>query len=128
MSKTEGFLRFWCARKCPEDCADDSFCYIRPFFRESKNHFLSQNRQKTSKIDGFLRFFHVRSNPLRESGCRVSKIEGFLPFCARICANDLFCYIRPLQTLSRGEKRWFQTTIAERLQGLERGAVFRRQN
>ena len=37
VSKTEGFLRFWCARKCDEDCADDSFCYIRPFFRESKN-------------------------------------------------------------------------------------------
>ena len=35
--QTEGFLRFWCARKCPEDCADDSFCFIRSFFRERKN-------------------------------------------------------------------------------------------
>ena len=79
------------------------------FFERAK---MSENRQKTSKTEGFLRFFHVRSNPLRESGCRVSKTEGFLRFwCARICANDLFCYIRPLQTLSRGEKRWFQTSL-----------------
>ena len=73
---------------------------------------LSKNRQKTSKTDGFLRFFHVRSNPLRESGCRVSKTEGFLRFwCARICPNNLFCYIRPSPRLSRGAPRWFQTTL-----------------
>ena len=76
------------------------------FFKKSK---MSENRQKTSKTEGFLRFFNVRSNPLRESGCRVSKTEGFLRFwCARICPHDLFCYIRALQTLSRGVSRWFQ--------------------
>ena len=45
-SKTEGFLRFWCARICPEDCPDDSFCYIRPFFEESKNERKSQKNIK----------------------------------------------------------------------------------
>ena len=75
------------------------------FFKKSK---ISENRKKTSKTDGFLRFFNVRSNPLRESGCRVSKTEGFLRFCARICPHDLFCHIRALQTLSQGAPRWFQ--------------------
>ena len=38
----------------------------------------------------------VRSNPLQESGCRVSKTGGFLQFwCARICAYNSFCLIRP---------------------------------
>ena len=73
---------------------------------------MSENRQKTSKTDGFMRFFHVRSKPLRESGRRVSKTEGFLRFwCARICPNDLFCYIRPSPRLSRGAPRWFQTSL-----------------
>ena len=63
------------------------------FFERAK---MTENRQKTSKTGGFWRFFRVRSNPLRESGCQVSKIDGFLRFWrARICANDLFCYIRP---------------------------------
>ena len=93
VSKTGGFLRFWGSRNCPENCAHDSFCLIRPFFRERK---MSENRQKTSKTGGFWRFFRVRSNPLRESGCRVSKTGGFLRFwCARICAHDSFCLIRP---------------------------------
>ena len=79
------------------------------FFERAK---MSENRQKTSKTDGFLRFFHVRSNPLRESGCRVSKTVVFLRFwCARICANDSFALYGLLQTLSRGEKRWFQTSL-----------------
>ena len=185
VSKTGGFLRFWGSRNCPENCAHDSFCLIRPFFRERKNErkspknvknwgFLaifscskqpsagirlssvknwvffaiffwsgaplsgktrvecqklgvfgvfggpetvlktvltirfasygrffergkmSENRQKTSKTGGFWRFFRVRSNPLPESGCRVSKTGGFLRFwCARICAHDSFCFIRP---------------------------------
>ena len=87
------FLRFWGARKCPEDCADDSFCLIRPFFRERKNE---RKSPKNVKNWGFWRFFRVRSNPLRESGCRVSKTGFFLRFwCARICANDSFCFIRP---------------------------------
>ena len=48
------------------------------------------------KTGGFWQFFHVRSNPLRESGCRMSKTKGFLRFCcARICANNSFCFIRP---------------------------------
>ena len=38
---------------------------------------MSENCQKTLKTDGFLRFFHARSNPLRQSGLRVSKTEGF---------------------------------------------------
>ena len=62
------------------------------FFERAK---MSENRQKTSKTGGFWRFFRVRSNPLRESGCRVSKTGFFLRFwCARICAYDSFCLIR----------------------------------
>ena len=47
------------------------------FFERGK---MSENRQKTSKTGGFWQFFRVRSNPLRESGCRVSKTDGFLRF------------------------------------------------
>ena len=90
VSKTGRFLRFWGSRNCPENCAHDSFCLI---FERGK---MSENRQKTSKTGGFWRFFRVRSNPLRESGCRVSKTGVFLRFwCARICAHDSFCLIRP---------------------------------
>ena len=32
VSKTGFFLRFWGSRNCPENCAHDSFCLIRPFF------------------------------------------------------------------------------------------------
>ena len=68
--------------------------------------------KKREKLMVFWRFFNVRSNPLRESGCRVSKTDGFLRFwCARICPNNLFCYIRPLQTLSQGAPRWCQTSL-----------------
>ena len=50
------------------------------FFERAK---ISENRQKTLKTEGFLRFFHVRSDPLWESGCRVLKTKGFLRFwCA----------------------------------------------
>ena len=44
------------------------------FFETSK---MSENRQETSKTEGFWRFF---SCSLRESGCRVSKTEGFCDF------------------------------------------------
>ena len=106
-------LMFFCVFGVPESVLrivlTIRFATYGRFFERAK---MSENSQKTSKTDGFLRFFHVRSNPLRESGCRVSKTEGFLRFwCAQICANDLFCHIRPLQTLSRGEKRWFQTNL-----------------
>ena len=47
------------------------------FFKRGK---MSENRQKTSKTGVFLRFFRVRSNPLRESGCQVSKTGFFLRF------------------------------------------------
>ena len=32
VSKTGCFLHFWGSRNCPENCAHDSFCLIRPFF------------------------------------------------------------------------------------------------
>ena len=93
------------------------------FFERGK---MSENRQKTSKIEDFLRFFHVRSNPLRESGCRVSKTEGFLRFwCARICPNDLFCYIRPSPRLSRGAPRWFQRGLKLTLFSKKGSEIFR---
>ena len=91
VSKTEGFLRYWCVQKCLENCAHNSFCLIRPFFLRNK-----RKSPKNVKNWGFWRFFRVRSNPLQESGCRVSKTGFFLRFwCARICAYNLFCLIRP---------------------------------
>ena len=86
-------LRVFCVFGVPESVLrivlTIRFATYGRFFERAK---MSENRQKTSKTDVFLRFFHVRSNPLRESGCRVSKTEGFLRFwCARICAHDLFC-------------------------------------
>ena len=81
------------------------------FFKRAK---ISEKSPKTLKTEGFLRYFHVRSNPLREFGHRVSKTEGFLRFwCARICANNLFCCIRPLQTLFQGEKMLFFSPCAK---------------
>ena len=85
MLKTGGFLRFWGSRKCPEDCAHDSFCFIRPFFREMKNE---RKSPKNVKNWGFLAIFSCSKQP--------SAGILFLRFwCARICAYDLFCLIRP---------------------------------
>ena len=76
------------------------------FFERGK---MSENRQKTSKTGGFWRFFRVRSNPLRESGCRVSKTGDFgVP---ESVLTIRFASYGLLQTLSRGEKRWFQTSL-----------------
>ena len=90
-------LRVFCVFGVPESVLrivlTIRFASYGRFFERGK---MSENRKKTSKTGGFWRFFHVRSNPLRESGCRMSKTEGFLRFCcARICANDSFCLIPP---------------------------------
>ena len=90
-------LGFFCVFGGPETVLKTvltiRFASYGRFFKRGK---MSENRQKTSKTGGFWRFFRVRSNPLRESGCRVSKIGVFLRFwCARICAHDSFCLIRP---------------------------------
>ena len=96
--KTEGFLRFFFGRVHPSQgkqlklvffCVFGGpktvlktvltirFALYGRFFERGK---MSENRQKTLKIVGFWRFFRVRSNPLRESGCQVSKIGFFLRF------------------------------------------------
>ena len=117
VSKTEGFLRFFLVGRTPlrenegrvsktvffcvfggpetvlKTVLTIRFASYGRFFERGK---MSENRQKTSKTGGFWRFFRVRSNSLRESGCRVSKTGFFLRFwCARICAHDSFCLIRP---------------------------------
>ena len=51
------------------------------FFERAK---MSENCQKTSKTWFFWRFFRVRSNPLRESGCRVSKTRSFAILVSRV--------------------------------------------
>ena len=82
------------------------FATYAPFLKKAQ---MNEKRQKTSKTEGFWRFFNVQSNPLRRSGLGVSKTEGFWPFLhARTCPNDLFCYIRPSPRLSRGAPKWFQ--------------------
>ena len=90
-------LRVFCVFGVPESVLrivlTIRFASYGRFFERAK---MSENRQKTLKTWGFWQFFRVRSNPLRESGCRVLKTEGFLRFwCARICANNSFCLIRP---------------------------------
>ena len=117
VSKTEGFSRFFLVRCTPlrenegrvsktgvfcvfggpetvlKTVLTIRFASYGRFFERGK---MSESRQKTSKTRCFWRFFRVRSNPLRESGCRVSKTGVFLRFwCARICAHDSFCLIRP---------------------------------
>ena len=79
---TEGFLRFWCARKCPEDCVDDSFCYIRPFFRESKNERKSPKNVKNFR---FFAIFLCSKQP--SAGIRLLsvKTKGF--FAILVCPN-----------------------------------------
>ena len=110
MSKTGVFLRFWCAESVLRIVLTIRFASYGRFFEKGK---MSENRQKTSKTGGFWRFFRARSNPLQESGCPVSKTVFF--FCdfgvpesvltIRFASYGLF------QTLSRGEKRWFQTSL-----------------
>ena len=122
VSKTDGFLRFWGSRKCPENCAHDSFCLIRPFFRERKNEQKLPKNVKNWGVFGnffvfkatlcgnpavecqkprvFCDFFLVGCTPLRENEGRVSKTGGFLRFwgsrnCPENCAHDSFCLIRP---------------------------------
>ena len=85
-------LRVFCVFGVPESVLrivlTICFATYGRFFERAK---MSENRQKRLKTKGFLRFFHVRSNPLRESGCRVLKTRAFLRFwCAQICANNLF--------------------------------------
>ena len=87
------FFVFGGPETVPKTALTIRFASYGRFFERGK---MSENRQKTLKTVGFWRFFRVRSNPLRESGCRVSKTGGFLRFwCARICAHDSFCLIRP---------------------------------
>ena len=69
-------------RKCPEDCADNSFCLIRPFFREKKN---KRKSPKNVKNCGFWRFFRVQSNP--SQGIRLSSVKNWRFFAILLCPN-----------------------------------------
>ena len=107
--KTGFFLRFWGSRKCPENCAHDSFCLIRPFFRERKNE---RKSPKNVKNWGFLAIFLCLKQP--SAGIRLSNVKlGF--FCDFGVPESVltirFASYGLLQTLFRGEKRWFQTSL-----------------
>ena len=71
------FLRFWWSRNCPENCAHDSFCLIRPFFRERKNE---RKSPKNVKNWGFLAIFSCSKQP--SAGIRLSSVKNcfFLRF------------------------------------------------
>ena len=71
VSKTGFFLRFWCAQKCPENCPDDSFCYIRPFFEESKNE---RKSPKNVKNWGVFAIFSCSKQP--SAGIRLSSVKN----------------------------------------------------
>ena len=53
----------------PEDCADNSFCYTRPFFRESKNKRKSQKKTLKTEVFGNSFVFEATlcGNPAVES-------------------------------------------------------------
>ena len=78
VSKTEGFLRFGCARICPENCPDDLFCYIRTFFKRAK---MSEIRQKTSKTEGFFYdFFMFEATLCGNQAVECQKLRVFCDF------------------------------------------------
>ena len=104
------FLRFWGSRKCPEDCAHDSFCLMRPFFRERKNE---RKSPKNVKNWVFLAIFSCSKQP--SAGIRLSSVKNWVFFCDFGVPESVltirFASYGLLQTLSRGEKRWFQTSL-----------------
>ena len=106
VSKTVVFLRFWGSQNCPENCAHDSFCLIRPFFRERKNE---QKSPKNVKNWGFLAIFSCSKQP--SAGIRLSNVKNcfFLRFFLVGCT---FFFLRlptgqygPVSQLSRSEER-----------------------
>ena len=138
VSKTVFFLRFWGSRNCPKNCAHDSFCLIRPFFRERKNE---RKSPKNVKSWGFLAIFSCSKQP--SAGIRLSSVKNWWFFAiffwsgaplsgkTRVECQKLgfFCVFGGPETVlktvltirfasygrfltpSRGEKRWFQTSL-----------------
>ena len=96
MSKTEGFLRFWCARKCPEDCAHNSFCLIRPFFRERKNE---RKSPKNVKKWWFLAIFSCSKQP--SAGIRLSSVKNWGFFAILVCPNLCSQFVLPHTAFSK---------------------------
>ena len=119
VSKTEGFLRFFLV-----GCKTRAECQkVRVFCDFGVPEFVLRSVLTTCfatygpffKKPKMLRFFHVPSNPLQQSGLRVS-IEGFWPFLDhRICPNDLFCHIRALQGCPEVVSEGSETRPAGRL-------------
>ena len=136
VSKTGVFLRFWGSRNCPENCAHDSFCLIRPFFQERKNERKSPKNVKNwgflfeatlcgnpavkcQKLVVFLRFFFGRVHPSQgKRGSSVS-VKNWVFFCVfggpetvlKTVLTIRFASYGRFLTPSRGEKRWFQTSL-----------------
>ena len=103
--KTGGFLRFWGSRNCPENCAHNSFCLIRPFFQERKNE---RKSPKNVKNWGFLAFT-CSKQPSAE--IRLLSVKNWVFFAILVPKSVLticFALYGLLQTLFQGEKRWFQ--------------------
>ena len=87
------FCDFWGSRKCSENCACNSFCLIRPFFRERKN---KRKSPKTVKNWGFLAIFSCLKQP--SAGIRLLSVKNCFFFAILVCPNlclHLFCLIRP---------------------------------
>ena len=57
---------------CPENCAHDSFCLIRPFFREMKNERKSPKNVKNWR---FLAIFSCLKQP--SAGIRLSSVKNW---------------------------------------------------
>ena len=94
--KLVGFLRFWGSRNCPENCAHDSFCLIRPFFRERKN---DRKSPKNVKNWGFLAIFSCSKQP--SAGIRLSSVKNWVFFAILVCPNLCSRFVLPHTAFSR---------------------------
>ena len=90
-------LGFFCVFEGPETVLKTvltiRFASYGRFFERGK---MNENRQKTLKTGGFLAIFSCSKQP--SAGIRLSSVKNwvFLRFwCARTCAHNSFCLIRP---------------------------------
>ena len=90
------FLRFWGSRNCPENCAHNSFCLIRPFFRERKN---KRKSPKNVKNWVFLAIFSCSKQP--SVGIRLSSVKNWCFFAILVCPNLCSQFVLPYTAFSR---------------------------
>ena len=98
--KTEGFLRFFNFWSNP---------LLRPFFRERKNEWKSP---KNVNKWVFWRFFMFEATLCGNPAVECQELRVFCNFAVPESVLTIcFALYGLLQTLSRGEKRWFQTSL-----------------